>query len=88
MKNFFSIILILAVFLFFNGCVAMDIVDVFTEETPVHYSEVERITIGKDKKTLYFVDGYNYEVNKGSYIEPGDKVKIFDRNGEFFAEAD
>ena len=76
-----------------TGCsqfnTAMGIIDIFAEPTPIHYAEVQSITNGKDKTTLFFIDGYNYEISNYIYVRPGDKVKIFEEDdGSFSAKVD
>jgi len=88
MKKLF-LILIAAMFLM-TGCgvlnTAVEITDILTRETPVHSAMVQSITIGKDKATLFFEDGFNYEVRDADYIKPGDKVNIFETKTGFRAE--
>ena len=86
MKNLFAVIILA---LIFNSCVALDVATIFIESKPVHYAEVQSITKSKDKTTLFFVDGYNYEVAGSVYAQPGDKIKIFQQeDGTFTAESD
>lgn len=90
MKKLFITIILAIVF---TGCTqlntAMDIVDIFTEPTPVHYAEVQSITKSKEGTTLFFVDGYNYKIDNSVYVKPGDMAKIFkEDDGGFSAEVD
>ena len=90
MKKLFIAILLVIIL---SGCsavdMALDITDIFIEPTPIHYAEVQSITKGKDKTTLFFVDGYNYEITNFPHVNPGDKVKIFKGDGgNFTAEVE
>lgn len=83
------VIALLFVGLLLNGCVALDIADIFLEETPVHSGEVQSVTRAKDKTTILFVDGVGYEINKYVYVRPGDNVKIFKKEpGEYSADVE
>lgn len=87
MKNFIFGVIVLFVL---TGCVVLDtaieIADIWVGETPIHCAEVQSITKSKYKTTIFFTDGYNYEVEENNYIRPGDKVNIFETASGYRAE--
>lgn len=81
MKN---LLIVLGVVFFINSCIALDIAEVFTEPTPIHYAEIQRVTKTKNTTILSFVDGYSYEIINPIHVKPGDTVKIFQEAGGNF----
>ena len=80
-----------------SGCTTgrfmLDVAEIFIDEPKqesyLHRAEVQSVTIGKDKKIIFFTDGYNYEINNYISVKPGDMVKIFkEDDGSYRAEVD
>lgn len=70
----------------------LDVADLFTEDpAPIAYHQavVESVTIGADKKMVFFEDGYNFEITNYADIKPGDIISVYrEKDGTFTARVD